>query len=62
MKLLSRKKLPASRTNIVKNDCPSHCDKKHCDECQFEDKNSKSIPIITTNTISPEVYGREMFY
>ena len=42
----------------MKNDCPSQCDKTHCDVCQFTD-NKK---VVTVKDPSPEIYGREMYY
>lgn len=67
MKLISNQKLKATVNNRLKNDCPLQCNKKHCDVCQFRnDKSesipSESIPTVTTNTPSPEVYGRDMYY
>lgn len=41
----------------MKNDCPSQCDKTHCDVCQFTD--NKTVVIQEP---SPELYGREMYY
>lgn len=58
MKLISKEKLKATKDNLLKNDCPSQCDKTHCDVCQFTD-NKKVVTVINP---SPEVYGKEMCY
>ena len=31
MKLISNQKLKATVNNLLKNDCPLQCNKKHCD-------------------------------
>ena len=40
----------------MKNDCPSQCDKTHCDVCQFADNK------VVIQEPSPELYGREIYY
>lgn len=60
MKLISKEKLRATKDNLLKNDCPLRCDKKHCDVCQFR---SNPILVPTIETVSPllEAYGRDMY-
>lgn len=60
-KLIGYQKLKATKMNRLKNDCPLHCDKTHCDVCQFRDDKSKSIPTITVTDPSPESVGREFY-
>lgn len=57
-RLLNRSKIKDTKRNRIKNDCPSQCDKTHCDVCQFTD--NKKIVVATEP--SPELYGREMYY
>ena len=61
MKLISNQKLKATKENRLKNDCPLQCNKRYCDVCQFRDNKSESIQVVTTNTPSPEVYGRDFY-
>lgn len=60
-KLLSYQKLRATKENRFKNDCPPQCNKQHCDVCQFRNDKSKSIPIITVTSFSPEIVGRDFY-
>lgn len=57
-RLLNKKIIKDTKNNRMKNDCPSQCDKTHCDVCQFTD-NKK---VVTVKDPSPELYGREMYY
>ena len=57
-RLLKDKVIKDTKKNRMKNDCPSQCDKTHCDVCQFTD-NKKVVTVINP---SPEVYGKEMYY
>lgn len=57
-RLLSKSIIRDTKHNRMKNDCPSQCDKKHCDVCQFTDNNK----VVTVRKPSPELYGREMYY
>lgn len=61
MNLISNQKLKATKSNLLKNDCPLQCDKKHCDVCQFRMK-SRLVPTITVTAPSPEAVGREIYY
>lgn len=56
-RLLKDKVIKDTKKNRMKNDCPSQCDKTHCDVCQFTD--NKTVVIQEP---SPELYGREMYY
>ena len=60
MKLISKEKLRATKDNLLKNDCPLQCDKKHCDVCQFR-SNPTLVPTIETVSPLPEAYGRDMY-
>ena len=57
-RLLNKNIIKDTKNNRMKNDCPSQCDKTHCDVCQFTD-NKK---VVTVKDPSPEIYGREMYY
>lgn len=57
-RLLKQKKIRDTKHNRIKNDCPSQCDKTHCDVCQFTDNNKLVVAIEP----SPELYGREIYY
>lgn len=57
MKLISKEKLKATKDNLLKNDCPSQCDKTHCDVCQFADNKT-----VVVREPSPELYRREIYY
>lgn len=57
-RLLSKTKIRDTKRNRLKNDCPSQCDKTHCDVCQFTD--NKEMVVATEP--SPELYGKEMYY
>lgn len=57
-RLLSNDVIRDTKRNRTKNDCPSQCDKKHCDVCQFID-NKETVVI---HKPLPETYGREMYY
>ena len=57
-RLLSKTVIKDTKQNRIKNDCPSQCDRTHCDVCQFTD-NKK---VVTVRNPSPEIYGREMYY
>ena len=35
------------------NDCPTRCNKNHCDECPFR------VKTVMTTKITPESYGRD---
>ena len=56
-RLLKDKVIKDTKKNRMKNDCPSQCDKTHCDVCQFAD--NKTVVIQEP---LPELYGREMYY
>lgn len=58
MRLISKNKLKATKANMLKNDCPLQCNKKHCDVCQFSD----NYKVVTDREVKPETYGREMYY
>ena len=56
-RLLKDRVVKDTKKNRMKNDCPSQCDKTHCDVCQFAD--NKTVVIQEP---SPELYGREIYY
>ena len=58
-RFLAKQKLIATRKRKELNDCPSNCDKKHCDVCQFAD-NTTHVPKINFQAPSPECYGRDL--
>lgn len=60
-KLISYQKLKATKQNRYKNDCPLHCNKLHCDVCQFRDEYSNKIQTITVTNPSPELVGRDFY-
>lgn len=62
MRLISNQRLKATKQNRIKNDCPLQCNKKHCDVCQFKDEHPESARIVTTTKVSPDMYGRELYY
>lgn len=57
-RLLNKQAIKDTKYNRIKNDCPSQCDRTHCDVCQFTDNNK----VVTVQKPMPEVYGREMYY
>ena len=57
-RLLDRKILKDTKKNRMKNDCPSQCDKTHCDVCQFTDNKE----VVTIKELSPELYGKDLYY
>lgn len=57
-RLLNKRVIKDTKYNRIKNDCPSQCDKTHCDVCQFTDNNK----VVTVHEVKPETYGREMYY
>lgn len=52
----------ATKANLFKNDCPSQCDKTHCDVCQFRDELEELTHVVTVS-IPPDLsyrFGRDL--